>query len=992
MKKYWKTIEESLQEEGAVKLATLSELPAKQEMIDFLENEGNNMHPSRRDFLKFVGFGFATAAVLSSCKNPVNKAIPYLIKPEDITPGTANYYASTYYDGTEYNSILVKVRDGRPIKIEGNDLSPISKGGTTARVQASVFNLYDEGGRIKGPQKKNTATSWAELDAEIFAQLNSISPAKGKIALLTSSIISPSTLDLIKEFQLKFPGTSHIMYDAVSSSAMLQANQLNFGRQAIPAMNFESAEVIVGVNADFLGTWLSPVEFSRQYAATRRVSASKLKMSKHYQFESTMTLTGSSADHRFSIKPSQEKIILANLYNEIARLAGNPVFNVPPSSVDIKEIASRLWSARGKSIVICGSNDVKTQMIANGINYLLGNYGTTLDLNRPMQTLKGIDEPVIALANDLAVGKIDALLCYNVNPVYDFPEASKFAEGLKKAKLSLSFASAWDETAKLSQFVCPGSNYLESWNDAEPRKGSLSLAQPAINKLFDTRDFQDSLLKWMGSADDYHTYIQKYWEKNYFHLQTDTASFTSFWNKSLQGGVFEYAVETSPALSLASISSAFDNIGSSVSGTEIFLYQSVAIGNGQLGNNPWLQELPDPVSKVTWDNYVALSPKMAAEMTLAEGDIVKINDKIELPVLLQPGQAYGVVAIALGYGHTELGPVANGVGANAFSLATMKEGTLQYYNINAKLGKTAGKHNFAKSQEHQSMEGRPLIRETTLNEWKVNAGAGNELHEEFMKNKVSLYPDIEYPIHHWGLMVDLNTCTGCSACLIACQAENNIPVIGKEEVRKKRDMHWIRIDRYYVGEAEDPSVAFQPVMCQHCDNAPCENVCPVSATTHSTEGLNQMAYNRCIGTKYCINNCPYKVRRFNWFRYADNKEFPYGTENELGKMVLNPDVVVRERGVVEKCSFCIQRIQEKKQTAKLDGRPVKDGEVMTACVQSCPPKALVFGDRNDPNSDISKALKDPRNYNLLEDLHTLPGVSYMTRIRNLENEVKQEKA
>jgi len=993
MKKYWKTIEES--EKGPIALikSPAAEIAEKNEVIQFLEGDVENLHPSRRDFLKFVGFGFATAAVLSSCKNPVNKAIPYLIKPEDITPGTANHYASTYYDGREYGSILVKVRDGRPIKLEGNELSPISKGASSARVQASVFSLYDDGGRIRGPHKKNAPAAWAEIDAEIMAQLNAISAANGKIALLTSSIISPSTLQLISEFQAKYPGTTHVTYDAISASAILQANQLNFGKQVIPELYFEAAEVIVGVNADFLGTWLSPVEFARQYAKTRRIRADKKVMSKHFQYESTLTLTGSSADYRHSLKPSEEKIFLANLYDEVAKLAGTQTFNVPPTTHEVKDLAAQLWASRGKSIVVCGSNDVKTQMIANGINYLLHNYGVTIDLIKPFHLLKGIDEQVITLANDLAAGKIDALLCYQVNPVFDFPEAAKFTDGLKKVKLSLSFATAWDETAKLTQYVCPSDHYLESWNDAEPRDGHLTLAQPAINKLFDTRCFQESLLTWQGTPQDYHTYIQKYWEKTYFPQQTLSTSFPSFWTTCLQSGVFDYQVGIIGNISaIEGLSAAFENMSSAEAGTELYFYESVAMGSGIHGNNPWLQELPDPVSKVTWDNYAAMSPKMAAEMALVEGDIIKINEKLELPVLVQPGQAYGVIAIALGYGHTEIGAVGNAVGKNAYGLLTLENGNIQYHAANIKIAKTAEKHSFAKSQEHESMEGRPLIRETSLNEWKVNPAAGNEMHEEAVKNSVSLYPPIEYPIHHWGLMVDLNSCTGCSACLIACQAENNIPVIGKEEVRRKRDMHWIRIDRYYAGEAENPDVVFQPVMCQHCDNAPCENVCPVSATTHSTEGLNQMAYNRCIGTKYCINNCPYKVRRFNWFRYANNEKFPYGTENDLGRMVLNPDVVVRERGVVEKCSFCIQRIQDKKQTAKIEGRPVKDGEVQTACVQSCPPKALVFGDRNDPNSDISKALLDPRNYNLLEELHTLPGVSYMTKVRNQEGQTKEKEA
>ncbi|MCX6272866.1 MAG: 4Fe-4S dicluster domain-containing protein, partial [Bacteroidetes bacterium] len=459
-----------------------------------------------------------------------------------------------------------------------------------------------------------------------------------------------------------------------------------------------------------------------------------------------------------------------------------------------------------------------------------------------------------------------------------------------------------------------------------------------------------------------------------------------FWTRALQKGILTLKP---PVVSLnrpaGVVKESVKRLVSATSqGIEYFLYESIAIGDGRLANNPWLQELPDPVSKVTWDNYAAVSPKMAKDLGLEQGDIIRVREGLELPVLIQPGQATASISIALGYGRTGAGKVGNGVGKNAYPLVRISEGSLLYSGSGLQVSKTTGKHMFAQTQIHHSMEGRPLIRETVLSDYLENPASGNEMHAEFEKKHMTLYPEVEYPVHHWALAVDLNACTGCSSCVIGCQAENNTPVIGKDEVARKRIMHWMRIDRYFTGEEENPEVVFQPLMCQHCDNSPCENVCPVAATTHSQEGLNQMAYNRCIGTKYCINNCPYKVRRFNWFRYVDNPRFSYGTETGPGKMVLNPDVTVRERGVVEKCTFCIQRIQEGKLKAKREGRSVGDGEIIPACVQACPAKALVFGDTNDKESRVSKLLEDPRNYHLLEELHTLPKVGYLTKVRNKE--------
>ncbi len=404
--------------------------------------------------------------------------------------------------------------------------------------------------------------------------------------------------------------------------------------------------------------------------------------------------------------------------------------------------------------------------------------------------------------------------------------------------------------------------------------------------------------------------------------------------------------------------------------------------DGRDANNPWLQELPDPISSVCWDNFAALAPTTAHDLGLAEGDIIRINDKVEVPVLIQPGQSIGCISVALGYGRTHAGISADNRGGNAFLLSDTQSGNRLFSGAVTGWAKTGSNHQFARTQTHFSMEGRPIVRESTLDAYKEDPAAGNELRAYHLKHASSLYPETEYEGHHWALMVDLNACTGCSACVIGCQSENNTPVIGKEEVRRRRIMHWMRIDRYYNGDADNPQVVFQPLMCQHCDHAPCENVCPVAATTHSHEGINQMTYNRCVGTKYCINNCPYKVRRFNWFEYAKRADFNTHTTTDLGRMVLNPDVTVRERGVVEKCSFCVQRIQDAKLKAKNERRKLEDGEVIPACAQACPSKALVFGDLNDKNSRVSKLIKDPRNYHLLEELHTLPSIGYLTKIRN----------
>jgi len=708
-------------------------------------------------------------------------------------------------------------------------------------------------------------------------------------------------------------------------------------------------------------------------------------MSKHVQFESGMSITGSNADYRYPIKPSDEWNLLGALYNRLRSDNDEPEIKVPETPVEINELANDLQHKKGRSLLISGSNDINIQTLVNRINFILGNYEKTIRLDQPMTIRKGIDNDMVRLQKEMEQGKVGGIIFYNSNPVYNYPIKDAFKGALKKVAFTLSLSSSPDETSALSEYICPNHHYLESWNDFEPVKGSFSLAQPTIPPIFNTRESQESLLKWAGHEPDYHTLIMKTWEERFFPGQTDYTTFRDFWNHCLQKGVYEIKPESPSFPEWEAGNQFLFNKNPIQDGLQLCLYETVALGNGRDANNPWLQELPDPVTKVCWDNYLCISPKYAEENDLNNEDVVLLEGR-KVPVFVQPGQAEGTVSLALGYGRENAGKAGNLVGVNAYDLVQTQGETRIYTGKVIRFKKTGETFKLALTQTHHSMEGRPIVRETSLEAYLDDPHAGNELHKYAQEHRTTLYKMPEFTGHHWGLTVNLNSCTACGACIIACQAENNIPVIGKEEVRKRRIMHWIRIDRYYSEDPGQPRVFHQPVMCQQCDNAPCENVCPVSATMHSNEGLNQVAYNRCIGTKYCINNCPYRVRRFNWFKYVNNDKFDYNQNSDLGKLVLNPDVVVRERGVVEKCSFCVQRIQEKKLKAKLEDRKLKDGEIQPACVQTCPSEALVFGDLNDPESKVSKMFENERNYFLLEDLHTLPSLGYLTKVRNIKKE------
>jgi molybdopterin-containing oxidoreductase family iron-sulfur binding subunit len=987
MKKYWKDIESKNSNEEVRNIEKTSDENA---FFDLFNEETKDISASRRDFLKICGFSFAVSA-LSACQSKISKAVPYVIAPNEITPGEALYYASSYINGNDYCSIIVKTRDGRPIKIEGNPESSITRGGTSARVQASVLDLYD-GARYRGPMKDGVSAEWESLDNEIIYKLQKISEEKGIIVLLTPTIFSPSTEAVISAFLRKYKGSEWIQYDAISYSAILEANKISFGKQVIPDYRFDKAKMILSLGADFLGTWLSPTEYTRQFSSRRDPEHD---MNRLIQMESIMSLTGSNADERIQIKPSQELAILMNIYKEVVNNVENRNFIAPASPIDVTEISKSLLAKRGKSLVISGSNVKENHLIVNEINRLLGNVGQTILFNSFLRTHYALDSNMESLVRKMQNGNINALLVWNVNPGYTWYNRDGFNEGLKKVGLTVSLSGFPNETDSLVQYICPDHNYLESWNDAEAKKEHFSLMQPAISHMFDTRQMADTLLKWSGSTIGFYDFIKAYWVDNMMKRQSEFTDPVSFFDHTLQKGIFEPGTAALKNATINNKSRTFPFDGQSVktedskdkNSIEIVFYENIAVGEGRQANNPWLQELPDPVAKICWDNFASISPAQAKEYNLIDGDVLKL-EKIELPVHIQPGQAYGTVGVALGYGRNKCGMVGNGVGTDIWPMLSLRDGNIIYIGKSDSLSRTGKTYLFAQTQTHHSMEGRAFVREAELTEFRKNQAAGNELHAYNLEHNKSLYKERTYPHHHWGMAVDLSKCTGCANCVIACQAENNVPVVGKEEVHRVHEMHWLRIDRYYTGEEDNPEVVFQPVFCQHCQNAPCENVCPVAATNHSSEGLNQMIYNRCFGTRYCNNNCPYKVRRFNWFNYSaagtltGNLRDKEGMTNELRRMVLNPDVTIRAQGVIEKCSFCVQRIQAAKLKAKYENRAIFENEIQTACSQSCPSNAIVFGDMNDKNSELVQLMNSGRRYNLLEELYTMPSVNYLTKIKN----------
>ncbi len=1021
--KYWQSFGEVNDPENLKKLSQdefQEELP-----FEGFDDKGLiDAKAPRRDFLKYLGFSTAAATLAASCKIPVKKAIPYANKPENLIPGVAKYYATTYVQDGDVVPVVAKVRDGRPIKLEGNTLATHTGGGTTARSQASVLDLYDMY-RAKFPLHrvtKGTETKFEEVPTfEQFDKMvgDAMKAAGGSVVLLTSTIVSASTKDIIA----KFPNLKHVQYDAVSYSGMLLANEASgFGRK-LPSYDFSAAKVIVSLGADFLGTWLSPVENARGYSKGRKIDEKNPSMSKHYHFEGHLSMTGSNADERFTHRPSETGAVAVAL---LAAVNGGAASVADAKlKAGIEKAAADLKAHNGAALVVCGSNDKNVQVIVNAINAAIGANGTTINWNQPVNYRQGIDSDMVQLVADMEAGTIGTIMIQGANPTYTYFDAAKFTAALKKVRVTVSFNEKMDETSELCEYIIPNHHYLESWGDAEPKAGVTSFMQPTIYPLFKTRPFQTSLLRWSGSTQDYETYFKEFW--------TGKLGSEEAFNKALQDGVKEDAATAAGGGSYGGggVAEATAAIAGykKTTGTEVVFYQKVSIGTGSQAGNPWLQELPDPVSKATWDNYALISMKKADELGIKlnteyeyypEKPVIEITigkNKVELPILVLPGMNADTIAIAVGYGRNEaMGVTAAGVGKNVYGYTTYNGSTVDNYATGASTTNLHKKYKIAQTQKHNYYEDRKeVVRETTLASFKKAPNVipewKKELTDAFHKKanndfrQATLYPQHEQPGIKWGMSIDMNSCFGCGACVVACNAENNISVVGKREVLRYHDMHWLRIDRYFISDEKDPDtlkgVIFQPMLCQHCDNAPCENVCPVAATNHSAEGLNQMTYNRCIGTRYCANNCPFKVRRFNWADYTGADSFPNNRDqklvgkldnvieqmnDDLTRMVLNPDVTVRSRGVIEKCSFCVQKLQAAKLDAKKENRMLKDGDAQTACQMACSADAIVFGNAHDKDSKVMKVRNEnkQRGFHVLEQLHVLPNITYLAKIRNTE--------
>lgn len=1061
-KRYWAGLEE-LNETPEYKELLKEEFPEQQSVDEFLADDKlKETSTGRRDFLKFMGFSI-TAATLAACETPVIKSIPYVNKPEEITPGVANYYASTFYDGNDYGSALVKTREGRPIFIKPNTAHGLKGGALNARINASVLGLYDSA-RVHGPSKGGNDADWSTVDAEIT---NALSNARN-VVLLSNTIVSPSTQRAIDKFVERY-GARHIQYDAVSYSGIREANRATFGKAMVPTYKFGKAKTIVSVGADFLGSWLTSNLYSVDYASRRKPEGEW--MSRHFQFETNMSLTGTNADTRVAIKPDQYGKVLAAL---LAGVRGGKVSAVDGvSEMALNNAVNALLKTRGESLVVSGSNNPDVQRIVNAINAELGNYGATIKTSKPIRMFQGDDKAMADLVRDMNGKKVDALIVYGNNPAYSWYNRDEFISGLANVSTSVSFSGIADETASRCAYICPDNHYLESWNDLSLYEGRVDLVQPTIAPLFKTRQAQESLLKWAGVEEDYYTFLRKTHHAGYTadQMYTDTA-----WNEALHNGCVIRSVERDEMAEGSEASTPNTDVADAIARVngikggnwQLSLYQKVGLGNGDHAANPWLHELPDPVTKVTWDNYVTMAKADMEELGLntyiAQRDpasVVKVSANgrsIELPVYPQPGQKRGTIGIAVGYGRGEgnenIGKAAfqtgeNGahivdadgkmttIGKNAFGFATMMGGYPELANLDVQIEATGAKYPLACTQMHHTYMGRDsVVKETTLGAFlaekskKKGDASWNKAHRLNVHEDVNNDGVIDardkksirefdlwhsHPVegvgHRWGMTIDLSSCLGCGACVTACHLENNVPVVGKDEVLRHRDMHWLRIDRFYSSDydmergkeeglgvistyakmedpAENPQTVHMPMMCQHCNHAPCETVCPVAATTHSNEGLNQMTYNRCIGTRYCANNCPYKVRRFNWFNYMGYDKFKNvnPAQDMLTRMVLNPDVTVRSRGVMEKCSMCVGRIQAGKLEAKKDGRPVRDGEVKTACAEACSVGAIHFGDLNDTASTVKKISENNRSYHALEEIGVQPNIYYMVKVRNEESD------
>jgi len=1018
--RYWTTMEELNGDPNVERLRTEEFYEKPSELMN--EAGEVNFHLSRRDLLKLSGATMVFAAV-GCARRPVEKIIPYVIAPEEIVPGIPTYYASTCTGCSAGCGTVVKTREGRPIKLEGNPKHPVNHGKLCARGQATVLDLYDPD-RLQQPVKyyrgKHT-TEQIDFAAIDDAVLNVLKKGQ-RVAFITGAVNGPAAKRAQREFLAAYPNIKLYTYDPLGDDDLLHAQEICYGTSAKPRYHFDSAEYVILLGSDPFGTSASPIEAAYGFGIARKPG--KDGMMKVVSFEPAMTVTGANADERFLVKPEH----LASIAFAIAQYV-NPsaipqfvkdednrkfldvISSFHPAQIErdagleagtLKRIASEIVKYRGKSIVIGGStvaqgnNSLSLQIATTILNSLLGNDGRTIDgTNVYSQQRTGQQHSIIEFSKDVKAGKFDAVIFAGVNPVYSAPADLGLAEAIAKIGFVATLSDRIDETAKLSDWILPLSNGLEAWQDHEAINGTFAVRQPVITPLYTSRSIEECYLTWTAAKNGILKpptmldFIQDTW-KQAFMKDASQSTFIDWWNDKLRDGVFITARTEShsePRKLLPEVASYMHVRKPDTDALQLVLTTSSQAWDGGQSNNTWLKEMPDPMTRVAWDNYLAIAPSTAKKLGLETNEVVKLSTggrSVDAPVFIQPGVHPDVVTLALGWGRTAGGRVANNVGINGFALAQVDGERIQFSGIPVSLSKTGRTYKLANTQGHNYVEGRPIVQETTFDKWleKPNSGGrGPREHESLWgAYPPKLNPPTTEPIR-WAMTIDINSCIGCNACAIACQAENNIAVVGKEEVIRGREMSWIRIDRYFSGDEDNPEVTHTPMLCQHCANAPCETVCPVVATTHNDEGLNVQTYNRCVGTRYCSNNCPYKVRRFNWL--VDNT--PYSAHNiqHPMEMVFNPDVTVRSIGVMEKCTFCVQRIREGHEFRRANGLPViPDGHVKPACAQTCPTQAITFGNLLNQDSEVAKVSNDPRGYRVLDDLNTRPGITYLRKLRH----------
>ncbi len=962
---------------------------------------------SRKQFLALVSASAAFAA--AGCTNYRDKGevVPYTKKPEEITLGKANYYASTYTENGQEYGILIKTREGRPIKIDGNPDHPLNKGKINARGQASIMNLYDPE-RLKDPMILEsgilTKSSWKSVDEKIAAALKSAVTTKKEIAIVTHTVTSPTAKKVLDEFVKAFPTAKIYSYELFNDLNRKNAWKKSTGSANVPLLRWDEAKIILALESDFLGTDGNMAEQTRMYVQNRNVGNVK-NMNRLYSADGTMNSTAMNADYRLRVRPDQQLEFVMALMNEFK----------PNGKASLKEFASNngldasavnqlvndLRANKGRSIIHAGNGLPESVHIAvNVLNDLLGNSALYNNEQSIVEYLPAASkeewEMLVAAMNG---GNVGVVIHFDSNPVYHLAGDYGYGEALKKAGTVVSMAEMPSETTAASTYVLPLNHAFESWGDHKTRTGILSLQQPVIAPLHNSRQKEAVLLSWaMGkeySESLYHQYLMNRWEKEVYPSMKVSVDFKSFWYSALHDGVVTY---NETAQKPASVRSDALNAVGSVSSSEgfvLYLHDGAFIGDGRYSNNGWLQEMPHPASKIAWDNYAAMSVATSRGMGIDEGTMIEVSvgDRtMKLPVHVQPGLADNFVAVMLGYGRKNAGSIGTDVGFNANLLMSKSSSLSPWLYNGVSVIKTGEKYLLASTQEHHQLDDtflkdihkkRHIIQEGTIVQY-----LDDPKFIEKEKLDYTITPRVKYEGVKWAMAIDMNKCTGCGVCTLSCNVENNIPVVGKEQLNIGREMAWIRIDRYFSGTAEAPSVSNQPMMCQQCDNAPCENVCPVAATTHSPDGLNQMAYNRCVGTKYCSNNCPFKVRRFNFFDARDDFNNGFQYQQPLN-MLHNPEVTVRSRGVMEKCTFCVQRIMEGRQHAIEEGKEFTGSGITVACQDACPAEAITFGNVNDKNSEIYNVRRHQLGYHLLEELNVGPNVTYVAKLRNVESQTEK---